>query len=144
MRNRCSIQQSEEINCWLDQSPENRLYRPFRYFWATLYRPSSSSIINNGNFWCGFMVVDNFIVTHLRKIATVSRPCRANLLIIYGARRWVIMSNSVYIPLYQKYWNHCFIDYQYIPTSMKWLEYLQSESIKMQHFSMVHCFKIRW
>ena len=37
MGNRCSIQQSEEINCWLEQSPENRLYRPFRYFWATLY-----------------------------------------------------------------------------------------------------------
>ena len=39
MGNRCSIQQSEEINCWLEQSPENRLYRPFRYFWATLYSP---------------------------------------------------------------------------------------------------------
>ena len=37
MGNRCSIQQSEEINCWLEQSPENRLYRPFRKFWATLY-----------------------------------------------------------------------------------------------------------
>ena len=37
MGNRCSIQQSEESNCWLEQSPENRLYRPFRYFWATLY-----------------------------------------------------------------------------------------------------------
>ena len=37
MGNRCSIQQSEEINCWLEQSPENRLYRPFHYFWATLY-----------------------------------------------------------------------------------------------------------
>ena len=37
MGNRCSIHQSEEINCWLEQSPENRLYRPFRYFWATLY-----------------------------------------------------------------------------------------------------------
>ena len=37
MGNRCSIQQSEEINCCLEQSPENRLYRPFRYFWATLY-----------------------------------------------------------------------------------------------------------
>ena len=38
MGNRCSIQQSEEINCCLEQSPENRLYRPFRYFWATLYK----------------------------------------------------------------------------------------------------------
>ena len=41
MGNRCSIQQSEEINCWLEQSPENRLYRPFRYFWATLYSVTS-------------------------------------------------------------------------------------------------------
>ena len=37
MGNRCSIQQSEESNCWLEQSPENRLYRLFRSFWATLY-----------------------------------------------------------------------------------------------------------
>ena len=35
MGNRCSIQQSEESNCWSEQSPENRL---FRSFWATLYR----------------------------------------------------------------------------------------------------------
>ena len=28
MGNRCSIQQNEEINCWLEQSPENGLYRP--------------------------------------------------------------------------------------------------------------------
>ena len=38
MGNRCSIQQSEESNCWLEQSPENRLYRLFRSFWATLYK----------------------------------------------------------------------------------------------------------
>ena len=37
MGNRCSIQQSEESNCWLEQSPENRVYRLFRSFWATLY-----------------------------------------------------------------------------------------------------------
>ena len=37
MGNRCSIQQSEESNCWLEQSPENRLYRLLRSFWATLY-----------------------------------------------------------------------------------------------------------
>ena len=43
MGNRCSIQQSEEINCCLEQSPENRLYRPFRYFWATLYKNCHNS-----------------------------------------------------------------------------------------------------
>ena len=32
-----SIQQSEESNCWLEQSPENQLYQLFRSFWATLY-----------------------------------------------------------------------------------------------------------
>ena len=37
MGNRCSMQQSEESNCWLEQSPENRLYRLFRSFWATRY-----------------------------------------------------------------------------------------------------------
>ena len=38
MGNRCSIQQSEESNCWLEQNPENLLYRLFRSFWATLYK----------------------------------------------------------------------------------------------------------
>ena len=53
MGNRCSIQQSEESNCWLEQSHENRLYRLFRSFWATLYnlklivRPRSPACLPN-------------------------------------------------------------------------------------------------
>ena len=37
MGNRCSIQQGEENNYWLEQSPENWLYRLFRFFEATRY-----------------------------------------------------------------------------------------------------------
>ena len=57
MGNRCSIQQSEDSNCWLEQSPENRLYRPFRYFWATLYRVKLSNpliILNFSLFFLSF------------------------------------------------------------------------------------------
>ena len=49
MGNRCSIQQSEENNSWLEQSPENRLYRLFRYFWATRYNDSLAMMHGNGN-----------------------------------------------------------------------------------------------
>ena len=35
MRKRCSIQQGEKDDCWSEQSPENRLYRLFRFFRAT-------------------------------------------------------------------------------------------------------------
>ena len=58
MGNRCSIQQSEESNCWLklEQSPENRLYRLFRSFWATLYMSESRDWTDK--LWlCGDVVV---------------------------------------------------------------------------------------
>ena len=68
MGNRCSIQQSEEINCWLEQSPENRLYRPFRYFWATLYRCCMSTIMRNC--YCTYFIFsseEGFIMVKLHK-----------------------------------------------------------------------------
>ena len=46
------IQQSEESNCWLEQSPENRLYRLFRSFWATLY----SNIFGS---WLVYIIICN-------------------------------------------------------------------------------------
>ena len=40
MRKRCSIQQGEKDNCWLEQSPKNRLFRCFlfEFFFLQIYK----------------------------------------------------------------------------------------------------------
>ena len=77
MGDRYPIQLSDQSSyiCWLEQSPENGLYRPFRYFWATLYIGFPAHfVISSFSFrkWAFNFVPDTLECMNVRKLVSIS------------------------------------------------------------------------